>query len=830
MLRADFVLETADMNRERVVVHEFSALIPQSFQQHVARDHRAPLDERNENLVFSQRHTSTEVKTRKLNSDATDIIVTDSVGNTILKVDDDGIKTTEVSAPVITDESSDFIVADEEGNTILQVNKDGVKTTEVSASRLQDETDDFVIVDSEGNTVLQVDDNGLKTTNVGTERLLNGSDNLTISDAEGNAVFKVDCEGSATTKINVEELRIHNKPFSFEHIHNSPLHTKNNVIAEGNYSFSKTINDGDLLAVAGFIYSGLYTDDSLLSADTTKIKFQEGAEYSLELDGIVGTAKLRKYDFGLNKFFGIYNAVCGWLIEFTKDAFEETPSIFSTALPNGKYIESLYFAIPASDGVGQGYDVTNALLILAVKCDIDGLSSSLDQPLTVSFKLFQDNYLYIDASKSNIATTDYVLNMPIYGDGHTHSLSTIAASSSVSSYPITLDDLLKPTFETPDELTGKVTFVGPSATEHRAFNISYAYLDDHVKAVGWLPTTTMLRIDPDSRVDVNMCGITFSCTCKRAEIAHRYDEEGVFTPNPFKDYVMRLTEETDSLFLDIYPEGIAIYILDTAKIANEANQYNNLVSFGLTGVDVTISLDPGVLVKNGGTLINSSAIKMPFNKLADSPFKYSESVVYDDTVLVDKYNISAKPETGLAGKNAPKFYGTIQVKRDLFNLAGLAEEIGVSMPFAPSTHVPIHNADINGYPFVFNWDAPSFFSDGDPYKNASTSAELEGVSKYNSAGELAPLFDFQLSNGSTPTAIKFYVSEEELNSSDEFITVVVGFDINTDGLDAESIPPSVEFDLKLYSYNNKSLYLEESNSGNVATKEFVKQELDKNKE
>jgi len=168
-----------------------------------------------------------------LDDDSDSLNVADSSGNIIMTVNTNGINTTKIQAQTIVsngqnitgdyndlinkpnileDGSGNLTISDSSGNAILSVDENGLNTTHVKAQSvildgqtftgdyeeltnkpnvLDDGSGSFIVADSSGNVVLEVDENGLNTTALS----VNG---VNIQSAFDSKVDKVDGKGLST--------------------------------------------------------------------------------------------------------------------------------------------------------------------------------------------------------------------------------------------------------------------------------------------------------------------------------------------------------------------------------------------------------------------------------------------------------------------------------------------------------------------------------------------------------------------------------------------------------------------------------------------------------
>lgn len=740
---------------------------------------------------------TTEIKTKKATTEADEIMITDVEGNAILLVDEHGVTSTEVKTRKLNSDATDIIVTDSVGNTILKVDDGGIKTTEVFASRLQDETDDFVIADSEGNTVLQVDDNGLKTTNVGTERLLNESDNLTISDAEGNAVFKVDGEGTTTTKINVDELYIRSKLVDMSNTGISyPLKLESKQLASGHIKF-KTLYTGlenpsdtwfSTYLSLGAIYSGIgITIGEMLMVDTpvspVSMMFVDGAEYVIRINGAEAVARLTRYD--LSEEFA---NVSGWLLEAKIADFDKEHDVLTNPLPNGAYIESLCLIF--SDELFKGRS-TAYMPFIMFKCNTTGLTAATLPSLEFDLDLLRRDCLSIDLARSlDLPTAEYISEHLVTGDTHDHTSTQVSLPDFTGTMAVS--DLLTSSYYS-NTFTDRVTF---SLSTSSAPSLLREWLIASAKFNCLKP----IALSPDANFAITIGDVGFDCTAKRV-VTFKYPFTFMDEPTYSTHWV--LTEPTETLVIefDEVLDCFNIYLFDPSKVSNPENKYNALVAAGLNNVEVTITADSVNI-----PLLDRSRLELSINDLTDNVFTYDTTVIYDNTVTLDKYSCAwatgTDREDYLGSYYFPNIYTAIQVPRKYINFnRGL-------------------QAEINGYPAYLS---PSAFT-----RNADdkvlTSINLRAVYRYNSVGDAIPVFTVTTPDGITNSDSCFHLSAKAADiaaATDEFITLYIGFSADADGTKIDcTIPPNITFDLKLYS-SEGLMSIDEAKSLNIATKDFV---------
>ena len=131
------------------------------------------------------------------------LVIADTSGNIIVKIDNDGIHTTDVdlngisvkhkleNMDSLTDDSDTLYVSDGDGNVIAKIDKDGVHTTQLNAfevfldgeplseklknilsSITEDDTGTLYIADESGNVIAKIDGNGFQTTTVKAKQVI----------------------------------------------------------------------------------------------------------------------------------------------------------------------------------------------------------------------------------------------------------------------------------------------------------------------------------------------------------------------------------------------------------------------------------------------------------------------------------------------------------------------------------------------------------------------------------------------------------------------------------------------------------------------------------
>ena len=124
-----------------------------------------------------------------------------------------------INAPAIVDDQSSVLyITDSQGNIIMEVNEDGIYTTDVFLREksvlnainkvdniVEDESNAFLITDSQGNIIFRTDSNGVETTAITVGDTKINSDGLTIDsnvfqimDQTGNIAFQVDGTSTQT--------------------------------------------------------------------------------------------------------------------------------------------------------------------------------------------------------------------------------------------------------------------------------------------------------------------------------------------------------------------------------------------------------------------------------------------------------------------------------------------------------------------------------------------------------------------------------------------------------------------------------------------------------
>lgn len=165
------------------------------------------------NLLFLDK------RTRNIEDDGSGALnIIDEKGNLILRVDEDGVKTTAVEAKAIRVDGKDVSTL---GSSMENIEDDG--------------SDELTVTDPDGNTILRVDEEGLETTVVKAQRLVvNGVDvgeqeppvtdyndlenapdieddesaELVVTDPDGNVVMRVDGEGIDAVGVKVNGVEV----------------------------------------------------------------------------------------------------------------------------------------------------------------------------------------------------------------------------------------------------------------------------------------------------------------------------------------------------------------------------------------------------------------------------------------------------------------------------------------------------------------------------------------------------------------------------------------------------------------------------------------------